>query len=300
MIKLSPDAYDTAAPLVQDSRAELSVAATLGGYNPGEVWVDDAASPHAAVIRTTETTAIAGDAAYTPAYDGIRALLGYWENVFPDTSDWEEVIPRIHPNPYLTRYMRRQYKLYADMFRDWSKTVPDGYTLERLEDAHFTLENGDTVRKWAAMWGSTARFLKEGAGYVIRQDDTLCAWSLTDCRMDERAAIGIVVDSRHRRRGLAACVSSATAAYWLAHGVTELQWLCIAANAGSQATAKKLGFTLACDYPSFTTYPPYENDSDQTPEQWKAWGERYRDAPACYDGVRERCKRLAGQMREGV
>ena len=37
MINLSPDAYDTAAPLVQDSRAELSVAATLGGITPASL-----------------------------------------------------------------------------------------------------------------------------------------------------------------------------------------------------------------------------------------------------------------------
>ena len=119
------------------------------------------------------------------------------------------------------------------------------------------------------------------------------------CRMDERAAIGIVVDPATVGAGLRRAYRPRQPRT----GWRTASRSCRAVHRRERrlpGDCKKLGFTLACDYPSFTTYPPYENDSDQTPEQWKAWGERYRDAPACYDGIRERCKRLAGQMREGV
>ena len=53
MIELHPSQYALAAPLVRGSREELSVAATLAGWNPGQVLVDSIESPRAAVIRST-------------------------------------------------------------------------------------------------------------------------------------------------------------------------------------------------------------------------------------------------------
>ena len=300
MIELHPSQYALAAPLVRGSKEELSVAATLGGWNPGQVLVDDAACPHAAVIRATETTVIAGDPAYTPAHDGIRAALGFMEVIMPDTPDWEPVFARIHPNPYLRRYLRRQYTAKSLAYRDWRDHIPAGLVCERLTPAHFECENGDTVRHWAETW-ELAHFFADGAGYVVRDGHILCSWSLTDCRVASHAAIGIVTDPRYRRRGLAAAAAAANAEYWFSRGIDTLEWLCVAANAGSQATARKLGFTLAAEYPTYTCRPPYENDSDQTKDQWREWDAYYRNLgaydahPAEYGPVKARIARILGE-----
>ena len=298
MMTLSPSQYALAVPLVRDCRAELSVAATLEGQNPGQVLVDSDVCPRAAVIRTTETNAIAGDASDASLYGGIRETLGFMEVVTADTPDWEAVMDRIHPNPYLRRYLRRQYLARELRYRDYRDHLPAGLSLERLSPAHLEgLENSEPVRKWAASWG-LAHFFADGAGFVIRDGRTICAWSLTDCRIGDRAAIGIVVDARWRRRGLAGVVSAANADWWFSQGMDTLEWLCVAANAGSQATARKLGFALEREYTAFTPVPPYENDSDQTPEQWRAWDAFYRAAgayrthPAEYAAVGERIARI--------
>ena len=119
--------------------------------------------------------------------------------------------------------------------------------------------------------------------------------------MENRAAIGIVTDARCRRRGLAAIAAAANADHWFRAGMDTLEWLCVSANAGSQATARKVGFSLAAEYPTYTCVPPYENDSDQTLEQWREWDAYYRglDAyarfPAEYAPVRARIGRILGE-----
>ncbi|MEA4824670.1 MAG: GNAT family N-acetyltransferase [Clostridiaceae bacterium] len=298
MIELHPTQYGIAARLVRGCEEELSIAATLGGWNPGQVLVDSVTSPHAAVIRATETTAIAGDASYTPAYEDIRRTLRFMESVVADTPDWEAVMGKIHPNPYLRRYLRRQYLARSLTYRDYREHLAPGFYLERLTPAHLEgFENSDTVRHWAETWG-LAHFFADGGGYIIRDGSTICAWSLTDCRVRDRAAIGIVVDARYRRRGLAGIVSAANADRWFHEGIATLEWLCVAANAGSQATARKLGFTLAREYAAYTTFPPYENDTDQTPEEWRTWDAfyrsvgAYREHPAEYGCVEARIARI--------
>ena len=300
MIELHPSQYALAAPLVRGSREELSVAATLAGWNPGQVLVDSIETPRTAVIRSTETTVIAGDPSYEPAWADIRGTLRFMEVIMPDTPDWEPVFGKIHPNPCLRRYLRRQYLAEKLAYRDYRDHLPAGLKLERLTEGHFDCENGDIVRRWAETWG-LSHFFADGAGYVVRDGNLLCSWSLTDCRMENRAAIGIVTDARCRRRGLAAIAAAANADHWFRAGMDTLEWLCVSANAGSQATARKVGFSLAAEYPTYTCVPPYENDSDQTLEQWREWDAYYRglDAyarfPAEYAPVRARIGRILGE-----
>lgn len=298
MILLNPLEYDIARPLITDCSAELSVFATLGRTNPGEVWVDSRENPTALVMRTTETTVVAGSVANAAVLEDIKCnVLDEWEVVYPDSVEWETCTEKWHPNPWLRRYMRRRLTSQKLIYTDYAAHLPEGYVLEPvtrelLEDA--SIENPDALRHWVDNWGRDNYFAR-GAGFVVRQGNVLASWSVTDCVIGDRAAIGIVTDARHRRRGLGAIAAAATADYWFRHGIRELDWLCVAANKGSQAIAKKLGFTLVQEYPTYTCRPPYENDGDQTAEQWREWAAYYRpayeQAPEKYREIMERCCR---------
>ncbi len=298
MVRLAPGRYASARALLRGAETELSVAATLEGENPGEVLADRAESPRVVLIRTTETSVVAGDAECEQARERLRATLGFCEHVTPDTREWDERLPCLHPNPYLRRALKRQYTAAALTRAD--RPLPPGMTLERLERAHFELENGEAVRHWAEAWG-TEHFFRDGAGFVVRRERTLAAWSLTDCRVGDHAAIGIVTDPRFRRMGLATAAAAATAAYWLSHGVRTLEWICYRANAGSRSVAEKLGFSLEAEYPIWLAVPAFENDTDLTREEWAGWDAHYRRLgayaahPEIYAPVERRIARILAQ-----
>jgi len=170
MILLKPLEYDLVRPLITDCSAELSVFATLGCTNPGEVWVDSREHPTACVIRTTETTAVAGSTADSGVLAQIRELLGEWEVVYPDSPAWETCVAQWHPNPWVRRYLRRRLTARRLAYTDYASHLPQGYELfpvtrELLDDE--SIENPGPLRHWVDNWGRD-NFFARGAGFVFR------------------------------------------------------------------------------------------------------------------------------------
>jgi len=301
MYKLTPEKYRLVKPLIQDCSAELSVFTVLEGIMPGDVYVDSDQKPRSALIRTSETVVLAGTPYNTQFNEFIKAnVLGYWENFMFDTPDWETKIPEFHKNPFIRRYTRRHLTCNNLVYTNYRNDLRPGFTLKQIEPEKLAaegLKNTDIVMKWVGNWGNFENFRQNAAGFIIHNDDTIVSWSVTDCVFGDKAAIGIVTDQDFRRMGFAAIVSAANADYWFENGKRELDWLCIAVNKGSQATAKKLGFELKQEYYTYTTFPPYENDSDLTPDEWLEQAEYYKHAaataPRLYDKILERCERNA-------
>ena len=248
MYKLMPEKYHLVKPLIRDCSAELSVFTVLNGLMLGDVFVDCQVKPSSALIRTSETVALVGSPHNAEFNAYIKEnVLGYWENFMLDTSDWEAKIPEFHRNSFIRRYTRRHLICHKLAYTNYREDLKSSFILEQIEPeklAAGNLKNTDIVMKWVGNWGSFDNFRKNAVGFIIRNEDTIASWSVTDCVLGEKAAIGIVTDMDFRRMGFAAIVSAANADYWFQNGKHELDWLCVAVNKGSQATAKKLGFAL--------------------------------------------------------
>lgn len=274
MLKLNENNYHIIKKLIKNSSQELSILSVINGIMPGEIFVDCDNNPASVLIKTSECNLLAGNPDNEKFNSEVKDELDFWDQFTLDTDEWETKLPEIHKDKFIRKYKRRHYVLNNLKYCDYKKNLKEGFYLEKVDPGYISkcnLKNSEKVMDWVNNWGSIDNFNKYGAGFIIKNQDTIVSWSLTDCKYDTKSAIGIHSDSDYRKNGFGAIAAAATAGYCLCNGITEIDWLCVDTNAGSAAIAEKLGFVRKSDYYSFTPYAPIENESDLTLEQWAEW-----------------------------
>ncbi|MEK8213434.1 GNAT family N-acetyltransferase [Paenibacillus sp. FSL L8-0463] len=274
MIVLNKEEYGKVRHLVE-SQNELSVFSVLNGEMPGEVKVNSAEHPDAVLIETSETILLAGNAGDTDFNKEITGELDFWNNVTPDSAEWRDKIPAIHPNRFIREYTRYKYSLSSREFIHPELSLPEGYVMEpvNLKDLkQQNYGNADRILEWAQAWGSEERFEEGGCGCYIRKENQIVSWSLSDCSAGDVIAVGIHTDALFRKLGLAKKVVAGVVQLCFDKGYNRVEWLCVSSNAGSRAIAEGLGFKKENEYASFSSYPPIENQRDLSEEGWYDWG----------------------------
>lgn len=280
MFKLNNDDFNKIIPLVK-SRNELSVFSVINGVMPGEIYVNSIDNPTAALIKTSECNLIAGNSNDANFNSEVSAVIDFWDQLTPDSSEWIDLIPTIHKNPFIRKYKRRHYILYIGDFNECNKPLGDGFIIEKI-DVDFlrktSYENAEKLLEWIADWGDDTRFEKYGAGYFIHNRNVIVSWSLSDCSFNKKITIGIHTDERYRKNGFGKTVVSAVVKECFNKGYEKINWLCVDTNKGSIALAEKLGFKYNNNYYAFSTYPPIENIQDLSEAEWLEWGEYLENA----------------------
>lgn len=286
MIQLQPDQFPALHPLFSEAEAfNLSVKAALMGAAPGEAWADDAAQPTIGFVNTSEGHYLAGDPARADLHDDLRATIPDWAflQVFPAT--WAQALPRIWTNAVARPHPRQHYALRELRLRDWRERLPAGFEVRRI-DADLLgqpLRNLNVITRWIGNnWRSRDDFLANGFGFcaVDTANQAMVSCCVADCACGDQAEVGIKTDAGYRRRGLASAVVAAAVEHCLAHGYTEIGWHCVASNAGSIATAQKVGFIKERDYLAYSDQLPSENAGDLTLAEYADWAEHYERALA--------------------
>lgn len=285
MFQLKNNDFSKIAHLVK-SQDELSVISVINGVMPGEIFVNSIDNPTVALIKTSECNLIAGSANDVDFNSEVSMKLDFWDQLTPDSSEWIDIIPSIHKNPFIRKYKRRHYILSRDDFEECNIPLKDGYTIEKVDLdllRQKSYENSEKLLDWIADWDNDARFQKYGAGYFIHNDKVIVSWSLSDCSFDKEIAIGIHTDERYRKNGFGIIVVSATIKDCFAKGYEKIHWLCVDTNKGSITIAEKSGFKYNNDYYSFSSYPPIENLTDLSESEWYEWGEYLENASKTED-----------------
>lgn len=273
--KLKKENYSKVAPLIE-SQNELSVISTINGIVSGEIYVNDTDNPTATFIKTCECNYIAGKTNDKEFNLAISEKLDFWDQITPDSISWNEVIPSIHKDKFIRKYTRRHYVLHEHMQKEINEKLPDGYYIEEINPTslkNMKYENVDDLLEWLDNWENDDKFIQYGIGYYIRNDKTIVSWSLSDCSYDKKIAIGINTDRRYRKQGFAKVVISKVVQECFLKGYNQIDWLCVDSNKGSIAIAEKIGFILSNKYNSFTPYPPIENVTDLSEDEWNQWAE---------------------------
>lgn len=280
MIKLDSKEFKKVVHLVK-SENELSVFSVIYGENPGDIFVNNVDKPTAALIKTCECNLIAGSTNDEVFNSEIASELDFWDQLNPDTDEWIDKIPSLHKNHFVRKYKRRRYVLSSDKFVECHAKLKEGYVLEKVDISLLRqnlYENSERVLEWAEAWGDDEKFKKYGTGYLIRDDEIIVSWSLSDCSFKDKIAIGIHTDERYRKNGFGRIVVSATIKDCFHKGYEKIDWLCVDTNKGSRVIAEKSGFILSNFYYSFSSYAPIENIKDLSEAEWYEWGEYLEEA----------------------
>jgi RimJ/RimL family protein N-acetyltransferase len=114
------------------------------------------------------------------------------------------------------------------------------------------LKNLDQIAKEVASEDrSVETFLDRRFGFCLARDDEIVAWCLSEYNTGDRCEVGIMTDEDYRKRGFATLTGSALIEHALSTGVSGIGWHCWASNEGSIATALKVGFDKAKEYPVY-------------------------------------------------
>lgn len=287
MFKLNEQEYQKIKSIVS-SQNELSIWSVIKGIMKGDVYVNDLSHPTSAFIKTSECNYLTGNSRDVEFNSQVSSMIDFWDQLTPDSQEWFEVIPTIHPNSYITKYKRRHYTLNTSDFIEYHHHLKDGFILEKVDLKSIrekNYENSEKVLEWIENWGSDEQFEQYGVGYYIHNNHTIVSWSLSDCSYGDKIAIGIHTDPRYRKNGFGLSVVSATIKESFAMGYESIDWLCVDSNKGSIAIAEKLGFTHQNDYYSFTSYPPIENVTDLTEIEWSKWGHYLEEASKIHNDL---------------
>ncbi|WP_078394532.1 GNAT family N-acetyltransferase [Shouchella patagoniensis] len=275
--QLDPRDFGKVSKLIKHTNHELSIAAVITGNTPGEIYVDHVEEPSSTLIMTPECNVVAGDSNNKKFNEGVKKLLDFYDPITCDTSDWEEKINDIHCNRALKKYKRRYYQFEELRFENYVASLDNQYTLEyvqvdTLDDIQY--ENSEKIKEWFVF--KNRNEVKDYClGAYIRQGNKIVCWCLVDCIVGDQIEIGIHTHKDFRRRGLGSIALAATVDSSMLNGVKEIGWHCVDTNVGSYTIAEKIGFKKGKEYLSFSPYPPIENVTDLTHEQWSEWAIHY-------------------------
>jgi RimJ/RimL family protein N-acetyltransferase len=212
----------------------------LEGRSPGEAFVDDVDNPTAfiAIIDFYRFGFVGGapDAAWlADAIAQLRAqqsvlLVGPAHATVPAADRTLSRIEFLHPDP--TR-------------QPPPPPLPDGY--------HFRAIDADLLARceWRddmiMGYGSAERLLSEGFGVCLMHGDEIACETYALFPAEGHYEIGVVTHEAYRGKGFAYATCLRLCEECAQRGL-ETTWSCDLDNAGSQATARKLGYTIERPY----------------------------------------------------
>ena len=248
--ELSADLFHKAEPLYRASWFDQAqIYAVFEGAQSGRIFVDDVASPTAALMCRTYEFYVAGSAeaqelrrfiAEAPAEAGVfHELYGYC----PVGKPWEEALLEDH-NHSLEVIDRRLFKFpasEADRVKGWRDSLPAGVEVRAVDGElaeHIDQEMHEMI---GFFWGGYERFDRHGFGYCALVDGQFASVIYTIAVGANQANVSIETAQAFRSRGLAEIVSAAYIEHCIERGLVAT-WDCDAPNIPSYNLARKLGF----------------------------------------------------------
>lgn len=292
MYKLNLTEYFKVLPLIK-SEYQLSVFSVIHGIMQGKIFVNNLENPTTALIQTSECNLLAGNVDDETFNSAIPDELGFWDSVIPDSDEWMKKIPSIHQNQFVRSYTRCYYSLSAEEFIDTERVLPKGVVVEQVDPDFLrngNLKNADDIIGLMEDWGGDKRFLCNGGGAYVRNEDEIINRSIWDCTYKDKVEIGIItLKNRYRRMGFGIIAVAATIKACFERGYRTIGWHCVETNKGSRAIASKLGFKLIGTYTAFTPYAPIENYTDLSETEWNEWAEYFENSAKMESALWSEC-----------
>ena len=238
----------------------LAPHAVIAGAAPGKVYVDDPGTPHAVFIHVQQRFYLAGDPDQNDFNAGLYRLFDavIYPTALAAEQDafvlyyapgWATAIKRVilrDKDPIPDR--RHTYAYTAGSPQaDWRARLKPGDAVRPVDAAMLAnddLEHIDDLRDEVLSEAPTRDiYLQDHFGVcLVRDDQEILGWALSEYNLGKRCEVGIETVEAHRQQGIATITGGALVETALNRGITHIGWHCWASNAGSVATALRLGF----------------------------------------------------------
>ena len=254
-----------ARPLFHDlERSHALVAAVFEGCATAHLFVDNDASPRAAVIVCNSRVLCAGDTAQMDFFNEMERLFSdelipahiargndaYL--VYASGAGWDAALRYIFPTRDLHPGTRQYYEITNFAPRS-DLQLPDGFSIE-LITAQFlssTWEGlGAVKEEMCSERVSVEDFLAHSFGICPIYEGEIAGWCMSEYNVGDRCEIGIATAPNHQRKRIATLATWHFLAEACRRGYVRVGWDCWKHNEASSATARKAGFMLIEEYPA--------------------------------------------------
>ena len=269
MIALSLDKIEVVRPLFADLEQFLTLNSIFAGLSPGRVYIDNAENPQVALAGYGHRLYLGGQPLGSAGMVSLaRSVkedfipysqsLGKYGFVLKTAPAWYDGAPDLLAE-WGAISRRRSYYRQDVRQQQWEMPdIPSGFDLRPVDAALLaddTLNNLDWMtEEMVSERPSLDDFLDKSFGYCLQYENEIIGWCMSEYNTGTRCELGIAVDERFQRWGLATLLATAVIQHALAQGVYDIGWLCWRDNAASVATAKKLGFQHVCDVPTWQVF----------------------------------------------
>ena len=262
--RLEPADFGKARTVFEPMGHSRAIESIIRGLTPARILVDDAADPSSALTWFKGRAFLSGDPE-DPAFreaaagvlsgpyrDAIVAQGGEGFLIYHHPEGWWARLEDALPGESLARATRLYYHLDAGSGR-WDATPPEGFALTPVDSRlleRTDLKNLNLVEdEMRSERLSVEDFLEKSFGYCVVNEGAIAGWCMSEYNAGERCELGIATAEGYRRRGLATLTGRAVIREAVFRGMGEIGWHCYASNAPSVATAERLGFRRALEYP---------------------------------------------------
>jgi GNAT superfamily N-acetyltransferase len=254
-------AWARVRPLYDALDRHLAPQAVLAGSEPGRVWADDPDAPQSACVQAGRRVYVGGAPAEGELRAALRAHLhaatAHQPLVLYEAGAAEAALltPPL-AGRRVERLRRQHYTLNIGEAEPRATghvpPLPPGMVLRPVDRtllAETHLGHLDALRaELVSECPSVEFFLAHRFGVCLVGTTEVVAWCLAEHTVGDRCEVGIETRPAYRRRGWATVVARAWADAAAARGIIQVGWHCYADNAGSIATARKVGFQPEGDY----------------------------------------------------
>ena len=260
---LEPDRYASIQPLFKELAIHLAVVTTLAGRLPGSIYVDDLTSPRAAILIPSNhhRVYVSGEPSPRLITDVLDQLCAESQEeshgcvVYYDAAHTpRDSIEQALQGQDAQAYGRQFYRLRAPT-ASASRPLPEHVMIQRIDqelvEASPLMNRQALLEEALSESPSPDYFWRQNFGFCAHDGRQFVAWCLAEYHDQGRYELGIETIDAYQRQGIATHLAQAVIERAFALGATEIGWHCWAANTPSVATALRLGFEKARDYPVY-------------------------------------------------
>lgn len=236
---------------------EAFIDSFFEGRQEGRIFVDDPQNPTAALLCRTFEYYVAGNVDALALRQFIKdapAEVGVFQHLYgyaPVGEAWEKALLADYEGQ-LEVIERIGFKYHKPAVDDWRHALPPGAEVRRIDRALAERIDTELDQLIGLFWNGYQPFTRGGFGFCTLIDGAIASVAYAISVSAKYANIGVETAEPFRKQGLATLTCSAFIEHCLEQGLRPT-WDTDAVNAGSLATARKLGFQ---EYPPFKELYP--------------------------------------------
>jgi RimJ/RimL family protein N-acetyltransferase len=254
LVELEPGLFHRVRHLWAGMGMHLAVESILAKETAARMFVDDIESSRGAMTWTGHRLYLAGDVqdpCFGEALTEFASARGQF--IAYCTTEHKDEVAGMLPGKAVKR--NRRYYEVDPSTRKWATEPPEGYVIEPItgELLSLGLEHTDWVsEEMCSERASVEEFLGKSFGFAAVQRGGFACWCMSEYNLGDRCEVGIETVREYRRRGLAVLVAGTMFRHAASVGVRRIGWHCWSDNAGSVATAERLGLRRVAEFPVFS------------------------------------------------